>query len=384
MAAYSKKIPISGLSGNEIYCLGSAGLTPGEIIVGNSVFSIGLLGSATAAFRGLVGGEIVEYTQVISEGRSLALERLTREIAQHGAQGATGVSSELIFHGGNVEFLSLGSSIHTTEKSGLFTTAESGQDLFCQLDAHYQPLQFVFGNVAYSIGIRQGIVGSLKTMARGEVKEFSGIFNTTRHRALERITQEARAAGANSVVGIRTSIIRFGAVGVQEMVMTGTASQNPKLPAHFGGGLITSDLTSEEMWSVAHLGMAPMQLLLSTSVYSLGIIGGLKSILKSFVRGEISELTTLIYDAREQALENLRTQAEHIGADRVIGAQTHIYQLGGGLIEFLVIGTAVKEVGASIRPKLDVLPPQAIIRDRDTFYNAAQLDTAVDLFKGER
>src|ERR1700685_3263053 len=46
-----------------------------------------------------------------------------------------------------------------------------------------------------------GILGSIKSMARGEIKEFSDVFNMTRHLALQRITSEAAAAGANAVVG---------------------------------------------------------------------------------------------------------------------------------------------------------------------------------------
>ena len=32
---------ISGMSGNEVYCLAQKGLSPGEIVVGNSVCSMG-------------------------------------------------------------------------------------------------------------------------------------------------------------------------------------------------------------------------------------------------------------------------------------------------------------------------------------------------------
>ncbi len=36
------RLHISGMSGNEIFCLAEKGLTPGEIVVGNSVVSIGV------------------------------------------------------------------------------------------------------------------------------------------------------------------------------------------------------------------------------------------------------------------------------------------------------------------------------------------------------
>lgn len=143
------------------------------------------------------------------------------------------------------------------------------------------------------------MLGSLKSLRRGEIKEFSQIFNETRHLALKRIKAEARNVGANAVVGIRTSIVPFA--GMQEMVMIGTASHHPALAPGFSQSPITSDLTNQEMWNLIHLGYVPLKLVLGVSVYSLGFVGGITSAFKSFVRGEINELTTLIYEAREQA-----------------------------------------------------------------------------------
>ena len=74
-------------------------------------------------------------------------------------------------------------------------------------------------------------LGSLRSLGRGEVKEYSDIFHKTRHLALDRITDEARAAGANAVLGIQTSISPLGAI--QEMLMIGTASKHPLLPAQY-------------------------------------------------------------------------------------------------------------------------------------------------------
>jgi hypothetical protein len=38
-----------------------------------------------------------------------------------------------------------------------------------------------------------------------------------------------------------------------------------------------------------------LKVVLRTAVYSLALIGGCKAMLKTFVSGEISDLTTLIY-----------------------------------------------------------------------------------------
>ena len=193
---------MTGLSGNEIYCLGLKGLGPGEIVIGNSVQSIGFIGGIGAGLQSLFGGEVTEVTQAIGEGRVESYRRMAHEAQQHDALAITSVTSELRRMQGNIEFLSVGSCITRGTDGpqlGPFSTSSNAQDLFCLLDAGYTPKQFVFGNIAYSVGIAGGILGALKSFGRGEIKEYSDIFNATRHLALDRIAAEARAVGANAV-----------------------------------------------------------------------------------------------------------------------------------------------------------------------------------------
>ena len=357
---------MTGLSGNEIYCLGLKGLGPGEIVIGNSVQSIGFIGGIGAGLQSLFGGEVTEVTQAIGEGRVESYRRMAHEAQQHDALAITSVTSELRSMQGNIEILSVGSCITRGTDGpqlGPFSTSSNAQDLFCLLDAGYTPKQFVFGNIAYSVGIAGGILGALKSFGRGEIKEYSDIFNATRHLALDRIAAEARAVGANAVVGIETRITPFR--GTHEMLMLGTAAHHPALPQGPDAEPVTSDLTCEEMWNLAALGLMPLKLVLGTAVYSLGLIGGFKAMFKSFMRGEISDLTSLIYDAREHATQLIRQEARTIGADDVVGIKTHIHEIGG-LIEFMAIGTAVKRV-AGAAPLAATLPVQAVIRDRDTW-----------------
>ena len=117
------------------------------------------------------------------------------------------------------------------------------------------------------------------------------------------------------------------------------------------------------------MGYAPLRLVLGTSVYSLGLIGGVASFFKGFVKGEITELSKMIYDAREESLGIINREATDIGADEIVGVKTYVYQLGGGLIEFLAIGTAVKKI-SGMKTASDELISQAIIGDRDTFANS--------------
>src|SRR5258708_38819564 len=114
--------------------------------------------------------------------------------------------------------------------------------------------------------------------------------------------------------------------GLHEMLMLGTAASHPALggapqsavvPGHAAQEPVTSDLTCEEMWNLASLGLMPLKLVLGTAVYSLGLVGGVMAMFKGLARGEISELTTLIYDAREHAIGLIPAEANATGAHAV-------------------------------------------------------------------
>lgn len=374
----------TGFNGNEIYCLAKKGFAPGELVIGNSVWSIGFMGGIGQALKTIAGGEVKQVTDVIHDGRKAALDRMEAWTGLQGAVGISGVSSELVVHSGNIEFLSVGSAVHREGVNAPaleFTSSSDGQELYCQIDCGYKPLSFAFGNVAYSVGLGGGIMGSLRSLARGEIREFSDIFYHTRHLALERIQKEARDKGANSVVGIKTNIIKFQ--GLQEMVMLGTASHHEAYGPEYLDRPATSDLTCEETWNLIHCGYLPLELVLGVSVYSLGFVGGVTSAFKSLVRGEIEELTTLVYDARENALHRMMEHAVEAGADDVVGIKTYVYSLGSGIIEFLAIGTGVKKV-AGLKTVSDSLPPQAVMSDKDTFINLADQRIGMNLNEGSK
>ena len=117
---------------------------------------------------------------------------------------------------------------------------------------------------------------------------------------------------------------------------------------------------------MTQLGYMPLKLLIWTCVYSLGAIGGIKAAFKSFARGEISDLTTLIYDAREHVFDRLKREAAALGAEEVVGIKTYIVELGTSLVEIFAVGTAVRKL-QGIGVKTEALPAQAIIRDKDTW-----------------
>ena len=116
---------VSGMSGNEIWCLHQKGYRPGELVVGNSVVSLGVIGGMAAGVRGFTGGELAGVTQLISEGRHLAIDRMLKEAREHKSAGVTSVVSELRSFAGYIEFLSQGTSLlsDSVPPEGPFTTA---------------------------------------------------------------------------------------------------------------------------------------------------------------------------------------------------------------------------------------------------------------------
>jgi len=381
-------VPIAGMSGNEIFCLAQKGLGPGEIVVGNSVYSMGLAGAIGSFGRSVAGGEITQITSMINEGRHAAIARMEEEAKGDGAIGVTGVASRLGRMAGFTEFLAQGTGVHslvpgadaaptlapltTIARSeapspdphrpadSFFSAAASGIGLWSQLDLGYRPVRFALGNVAYALGLGRGIVGSFRTLARGEVKEFSAMYNEIRHTALRRLMDDASRQGANAVVDLRLQMLPYGP-GTVELLLTGTASHQPRLPQ---GQVVTSELTGEELWNLAALGYAPRQLVMATSVYSLGVAAGLGALVKGVKRGELPEVTQMVYEARENCVELLRSEAEAIGAERVVSTRLTIREIGQGMVELVAVGTAVRRAPPELEAETETLIPQAVISDR--------------------
>src|SRR5258708_2435608 len=99
---------LTGLSGNEIYCMRLKGLIPSGVVIGNSIQSMGFLGGVRSAFRGIVGGEIPDVTSMIHEGREAAFVRMRAEADREQVHGVVDVNSDVRNLSGNSEFLFVG------------------------------------------------------------------------------------------------------------------------------------------------------------------------------------------------------------------------------------------------------------------------------------
>jgi uncharacterized protein YbjQ (UPF0145 family) len=117
-------MPITtGLSGNELYCLRLKGFTPGELLVGNSVHSLGVISGIGAGLRGIMGGEVTQVSEIINEGRHQSFERIIHDAREHavgiirqeaadaGADDVVGVKVHIHEMGNFVEFMAVGTAV---------------------------------------------------------------------------------------------------------------------------------------------------------------------------------------------------------------------------------------------------------------------------------
>ena len=76
---------------------------------------------------------------MIHAGREAAFERMRAEAKREGVHGVVGVTSELRSLGGNSEFLFVGSGVSGQPGAAAFTSAGDAQELYCHMDAGYEP-----------------------------------------------------------------------------------------------------------------------------------------------------------------------------------------------------------------------------------------------------
>jgi uncharacterized protein YbjQ (UPF0145 family) len=67
----------------------------------------------------------------------------------------------------------------------------------------------------------------------------------------------------------------------------------------------------------------------------------LVAFMKNLVGGELAEYTEVIAQAREQALDRMRGEAEALGANAILGLRFSTFYVTQGAAEIMAYGTAV-------------------------------------------
>src|SRR6202167_4474797 len=107
-------------------------------------------------------------------------------------------------------------------------------------------------------------------------------------------------------------------------------------------GIFTSDLSVSEYVLLGEAGIEPLGFVVGSSIYHVGLQYGRWN--KNF---ELVVLTQAMYGARERAMARMQAEADHLGADGVVGVnlRMQMYAWGQDVLEFVATGTAVRALG---------------------------------------
>ena len=110
------------------------------------------------------------------------------------------------------------------------------------------------------------------------------------------------------------------------------------------GGIFTSDLTVSEYVLLGEAGFEPLGFVIGSSIYHIGIQVGRWS-----QNQELQVLTQAMYSARELAMARMQAEADHLGADGIVGVNLtlQMYAWGQGILEFVASGTAVRALAGT-------------------------------------
>jgi uncharacterized protein YbjQ (UPF0145 family) len=85
-----------------------------------------------------------------------------------------------------------------------------------------QNLGVAFGLVVRSMGFAKSFTASFRSLAQGEVKEYTELLEDSRRHAVDRMIENARLLGANAVTSMRFDSSEIGQQ-LTEIVAYGTA-----------------------------------------------------------------------------------------------------------------------------------------------------------------
>jgi uncharacterized protein YbjQ (UPF0145 family) len=211
-AGNKKPLFTSDLSVNEFLLVREAGFRPLGLVLGSSIYHVGIQTRKWSANQ-----ELEKLSQAMYHARELAMTRMEAEANDLGADGIVGVRLEIEFKefGHNLaEFIAIGTAVHGEQppatggtwrnnKGIPFTSDLSGQDFWTLIQSGYAPLGMVMGSCVYHVAHR----GALRTIGtfgvNTEVETFTQALYDARELAMTRMQAEAEQLDAEGIVGVQ-------------------------------------------------------------------------------------------------------------------------------------------------------------------------------------
>jgi len=225
----------SDMSVNEFALVSECGFAPLGLVMGTSMYHIGLQPQ-----RWNESQELGALTQAMYEARDLAMRRMLAEAEALSADGIVGVRLDMFSHAGAgdvMEFVAIGTAVKSTAggswqtaKGHPFTSDLSGQDFWTIVRTGHMPVSLVLGICVYHIdhqALRQELSSGGQNV---ELPHYSDGLYDARELAMTRMQAEAEEMRADGVVGVRVvSSSHIWGEHAVEFLAAGTAVRAFKL-----------------------------------------------------------------------------------------------------------------------------------------------------------
>jgi uncharacterized protein YbjQ (UPF0145 family) len=234
----------SDLTVNEFLLITEAGFDPLGLVVGSSIYHIGI---QVANWR--KNQELDVLSAAMYHARELAMTRMEEEADDLGADGIVGVRLDIgRYDWGQhmAEFIAIGTAVrhrdgtlHRAPNGRPFTSDLSGQAFWSLLRTGHRPVGMVMGSCVYHVAHR-GMLKTLGQIGRNvELPNYTQALYNARELAMQRMQSEAKALEANGIVGVDmqekshgwgSHIIEFFAIGTAIVPATGDHRITPPTP----------------------------------------------------------------------------------------------------------------------------------------------------------
>jgi uncharacterized protein YbjQ (UPF0145 family) len=208
----SRPLFTSDLSVNEFLLVREAGFRPVGLVLGSSIYHVGLQRRRWAANQ-----ELTTLSQAMYHARELAMTRMETEAQALEADGIVGVRLQIEFKtfGKHLaEFIAIGTAVKAdaapatggswrNKHDAPFTSDLSGQDFWTLIQAGYAPLGMVMGSCVYHVAHRGALQAAGMYGTNTEVPMFTQALYDARELAMARMQHEAETLEAEGIVGVR-------------------------------------------------------------------------------------------------------------------------------------------------------------------------------------
>jgi uncharacterized protein YbjQ (UPF0145 family) len=217
----------SDLTVNEFLLIDDAGFEPLGLVVGSSIYHIGIQLSNWRKSQ-----EMNVLSNAMYHARELAMTRMEEEADNLGADGIVGVRLTIgRYDWGQhlAEFIAIGTAVrhrdgdlHRAPNGRPFTSDLSGQAFWTLLRTGHRPVGLVMGSCVYHVAHR----GPLQTVGQigqnVELPNYTQALYDARELAMQRMQTEAQQLHAKGIVGVNlreeshgwgSHVIEFFAIG---------------------------------------------------------------------------------------------------------------------------------------------------------------------------